>query len=754
MEETLVDKICKIRREFDMISNSHSDDVEFTDTVSNALEESQLLSEEKIRQDYQKNAESERLLKIGIVGAVKAGKSSLLNALFFSGQDILPKAATPMTAALTELTYAEKFSVTVDFFTEEDIGELKKKSEDYKRKYDSKKTKKFEEAQQNWYNAQKHRDPNFNGQPSATDMKKWEEIAEKAAQLELNKDLRLSGANEQYQKIVQSSVQRKTDSESFEVDSITKIAGQLEDYVGSSGKYMPFTSKVSITLPIKELEGISVIDTPGFNDPVPSRDERARQALRECDAIFILSKATPFLTSNDMDVISKITKTNKIRELYIIPSQVDASLIAPEIKEASRGDLTKALEQVKDILTEVVKKNFSNQYDAEVFEVLVKEPDSRMFLTSGQCESMASTFNDKNNWDSGKQTTWKNLNKFYPDYFSDSDPDTSLNSLELLGNIKKIRGCVDTVKGRKKQIFEERLASFGSRYQEAIENTKKMILEDICQREDELKKTNINQVEEEIKKMEMSYSEIAPELDDVFIDTVIEWYNETKQEYESWLSGARGEAKGGLSSAESSRTETRERAKIDVFLLRHFFKETYNVTVNTVNATSVKNTIMDYIDDYNAELPHYLNTEIYRLTKKVMANVQRLWSNHDMTGFGSLTLLRNRVRSIMQQMCKDYDLEYKGKSFSGGTGILEGYRADEFVSEANSFIGELSSTFRKKLKAAIDDVLSNCKKYEFSKNVLEVYKSSLEKKKKDLEFPKLAIENFKRMKKEIEKISW
>ena len=111
MEETLVDKICKIRREFDMISNSHSDDVEFTDTVSNALEESQLLSEEKIRQDYQKNAESERLLKIGIVGAVKAGKSSLLNALFFSGQDILPKAATPMTAALTELTYAEKFSV-------------------------------------------------------------------------------------------------------------------------------------------------------------------------------------------------------------------------------------------------------------------------------------------------------------------------------------------------------------------------------------------------------------------------------------------------------------------------------------------------------------------------------------------------------------------------------------------------------------------------------------------------------------------
>ena len=84
-------------------------------------------------------------------------------------------------------------------------------------------------------------------------------------------------------------------------------------YVGSNGEYMPFTSKVTIKLPIEALKEICVIDTPGFNDPVPSRDERARKSLRECDVVLILSPARQFISVNDKDVMAKITtkKWNK-----------------------------------------------------------------------------------------------------------------------------------------------------------------------------------------------------------------------------------------------------------------------------------------------------------------------------------------------------------------------------------------------------------------------------------------------------------
>ena len=44
-------------------------------------------------------------LNIGVVGQVKAGKSSFLNTLLFGGQEILPKAATPKTATLTKMEY-------------------------------------------------------------------------------------------------------------------------------------------------------------------------------------------------------------------------------------------------------------------------------------------------------------------------------------------------------------------------------------------------------------------------------------------------------------------------------------------------------------------------------------------------------------------------------------------------------------------------------------------------------------------------
>ena len=50
--------------------------------------------------------EEGRNLRIAIVGQMKAGKSSFLNALLFP-IDVLPKAATPMTAALTRIGYAE-----------------------------------------------------------------------------------------------------------------------------------------------------------------------------------------------------------------------------------------------------------------------------------------------------------------------------------------------------------------------------------------------------------------------------------------------------------------------------------------------------------------------------------------------------------------------------------------------------------------------------------------------------------------------
>lgn len=46
-------------------------------------------------------------LTIGVIGQMKCGKSTFLNSFVFE-DDILPAATTPMTAALSVITYGEK----------------------------------------------------------------------------------------------------------------------------------------------------------------------------------------------------------------------------------------------------------------------------------------------------------------------------------------------------------------------------------------------------------------------------------------------------------------------------------------------------------------------------------------------------------------------------------------------------------------------------------------------------------------------
>ena len=172
-ENEILERICALRKQFDDVKDKYSDDEGFVDSVNASLEENEFLSQEKIREDYLKNTEKDRLLRIGIVGAVKAGKSSLLNALFFNGNDILPKAATPMTAALTELSYGEKCEISVDFFTDMDIQTLREKSEIYTRELKRISEDNFKLKKEAWLKSEQRKNPDFSGSPSTEQESQW-----------------------------------------------------------------------------------------------------------------------------------------------------------------------------------------------------------------------------------------------------------------------------------------------------------------------------------------------------------------------------------------------------------------------------------------------------------------------------------------------------------------------------------------------------------------------------------------------------
>ena len=63
------------------------------------------------------------ILTIGVIGQMKCGKSTFLNSFVFE-DTILPAATTPMTAALSVITYGEEKKVVAEFYTNEEWEEF------------------------------------------------------------------------------------------------------------------------------------------------------------------------------------------------------------------------------------------------------------------------------------------------------------------------------------------------------------------------------------------------------------------------------------------------------------------------------------------------------------------------------------------------------------------------------------------------------------------------------------------------------
>ncbi|GAA7830779.1 hypothetical protein HpBT0263_10310 [Helicobacter pylori] len=180
------------------------------------ISENAVIKTEELEKTLKGMHAENRGLKVGIVGHVKAGKSSLLNALIFEGKDVLPKAATPMTASLTILKYAQNLSAEAQFYDEQDMEELKRDHERYEKEFKeivSKEVKKIEEKQQGLLNKAKGVmggiGKAFSGNKSDEEAPKErilsdEEIlkkAQKIAKNELDNDAKLTASYDQYERM-------------------------------------------------------------------------------------------------------------------------------------------------------------------------------------------------------------------------------------------------------------------------------------------------------------------------------------------------------------------------------------------------------------------------------------------------------------------------------------------------------------------------------------------------------------------------
>lgn len=255
-----------------------------------------------------------RQLRIAVVGQMKAGKSSFLNAAFF-GRDLLPKAETPMTAALTKIAYDETAWAEVIFYSQSDWRQIQDKAQEYRIVY--------QQVEQEMLGTKKGLLTNpFSRieKPSVhqiqskigLDLRASHELVEKVRQQGLNVDLYL-GTSQRL--------------EGFGSD-ISEIATALHDYVGAGGRYTAITKMSALYVNDERLKDLEIYDTPGFNDPVISRGQQTRQFLKQCDIVFLLSTLSQFFANADLQLLRNQLSDAGIdaKAVHVIGTQRDIAL--------------------------------------------------------------------------------------------------------------------------------------------------------------------------------------------------------------------------------------------------------------------------------------------------------------------------------------------------------------------------------------------------------------------------------------------
>ncbi len=533
------------------------------------ISDNSVIKTEELEKTLKEMQAEDRDLKVGIIGRVKAGKSSLLNALIFEGVEVLPKAATPMTASLTVLKYADTLSAEVEFYSPKDIAELENEHERYVREFNrivDEEVKKQKEKQSLSNRAKegfKERLNKFDkafGRNKSTEETPKERVlsdedinkrAERIAKEELKKDERLVSSYDQYEKMKKSGLfnTEKLDPR-IQANNLQELNQKLLQFVGADGKYMPCTKAVQISLNNPNLKDLEVIDTPGINDPIASREEHTKALLKDCDVVFIISPSGQFLTDSDMSLFDRVSNKEGLQEIYFVASQTDSAVCSPSEVQNSRHHLPTAFENAQKALSsqlnnimEKLIQNYPNQ--REVFEKAIK---NGVILASGVCFSMYKDFNNQASWERNQKTEeyhnalW-NLKDSYPDAFSSDDK--SKESLLFLSNMGAIEERLEKAAQEKEKLMLKNLKSKIESQANNLHSLIAQLLQDLEDEKKRVKNADISAIKEQIKAYEKLSGEIDMKFREAYEEFIFHFINNIRVGLEEALKKAIQTAKVG-----------------------------------------------------------------------------------------------------------------------------------------------------------------------------------------------------------------
>ena len=422
-------------------------------------------------------SQEEQTLNIAIMGQVKAGKSSFLNALLFDGNPILPEAATPKTANLTRISHGDTHRLEVEFYDESD----------------------------------------------------WQRIEAVANSEATHQEAKM--AREQIDMVKKAGIDPIANIRQGtfvkEADSTEDIMNILNDYAGNDGKYTGLVKMIRLYLPMPELKGYNVIDTPGMNDPVVSRTQRTKEEMANSDVVFFLSRASNFLDASDIDLLGQQLPEAGIKRLILVAGQYDSAIEQDgynrDSLESTEKNLTKRIgERAKtDLgkLAEMKEKAGQNQVAS-----LLRSMINPVF-SSTYAYGFANW--DKSNWNSGMQHLYQQLTEMAEDewngyQFTQAD-------WQRIAGFDPLVKAYEQAKEDKAVIIQEQKQGLLPEAQSNLTNWLDGFKQQVHERILTLETGDIAQLEKRQKQYQSRIANVANQLEDV-MEQAIQNANQSQNE--------------------------------------------------------------------------------------------------------------------------------------------------------------------------------------------------------------------------------
>ncbi len=714
------------------------------------ISENAVIKTEELEKTLKEMQDTNRDLKVGIIGRVKAGKSSLLNALIFEGVEVLPKAATPMTASLTILKYAKTLSAEVEFYSPKDIAELENEHERYVREFNKivdeevKKQKEKQSLSNRAKEGLKNLSNKFSRDKSEAAPKERvlsdEEIVKKAERIaknELEKDTKLVSSYDQYEKMKKSgSLNTETKDSRIQANSLQELNQKLLQFVGANGKYMPCTKAVQISLNNPNLKDLEVIDTPGVNDPIASREERTKALLKDCDVVFIISPSGQFLTDSDMSLFDRVSNKEGLQEIYFVASQADSAVGSMSEVEKSHQHLPTAFENAQKALSSQLNsimgkliQNYPNQ--REIFEKAIK---NGVILASGVCFSMYKDFKNQASWERNQKTeeyhnALRNLRDFYPDAFSSDDK--SKESLLFLSNMGAIKDRLEKAAQRKEKIMSQKLQDYTQSQANNLHSLIAQLLQDLEEEKKRIKNADISTIKEQIKAYQNLSGNIEMKFREVYEEFILHFINNIRVGLEETLKKAIRTAKTRSREEEEEERYIERVKQGGLGGLARFFGSIigekdwgYN-EVERTRATIKAGAVLDYLNEMHDNCENALNdsTDSFKVVfrKELYAKVFKQLREIISDDLIDEVAFQKSVMAVLDSIeFKEFDYTDKLPSeIRGKTGNLKGDEANAFIQSVGNYVRNFESEAKKDVKGYIQGLREALEKQNFASDTLK-----------------------------------